>query len=198
MDTLRRHDLVRGQFDGYRAEDGVDPTSDVETFAAARFHIDSWRWSGVPFYIRAGKNLPVTCTEVRVELHRPPQRVFQDYERLPHDTNYVRFRLNPQVQIGLGARAKTAGESFSGHTVELSLTDDQPDEMTAYERLLHDAMAGENLLFAREDGVEAAWRVVNDVLTDHERAIPYPPHTWGPPEADRLIHDPDHWHDPQL
>jgi len=196
METLERKDLVRGQFDGYRDEDGVDPNSDVETYAAARFQIDSWRWAGVPFFVRAGKELPVTCTEVRVELHRPPQRVFAQYEDMPRDTNYLRFRLNPQVQIGLGARAKIAGESFCGHTVELTLTDNQPDEMTAYERLLGDAMAGENLLFAREDGVEAAWRVVNDVLTDHDPAIPYKPHTWGPAKAEALIHDADGWHDP--
>jgi glucose-6-phosphate 1-dehydrogenase len=196
VDTLHRADLVRGQFDGYRHEDGVDPNSDVETYAAARFHIDSWRWAGVPFYIRAGKNLPITCTEVRVELHRPPQRVFRDYEELPRDTNYLRFRLSPEVQIALGARAKLAGESFCGRTVELGLTDHQPDEMTAYERLLGDAMAGENLLFAREDGVEAAWRVVNDVLTNHDPAIPYKPHTWGPPQAEALIRTADGWHDP--
>jgi glucose-6-phosphate 1-dehydrogenase len=198
MDTLHRSDLVRGQFDGYRDEDGVDPDSDVETYAASRFHIDSWRWADVPFYIRAGKNLPITCTEVRVELHRPPQRVFREYEETPRDTNYLRFRLNPQVQIGLGARAKAPGESFKGDNVELTLTDEHPDEMTAYERLLGDAMAGENLLFAREDGVEAAWRVVNEVLTDHDKTIPYKPHTWGPPQAEALIHDADGWHDPVL
>ena len=198
METLARPDLVRGQFDGYRNEAGVDPNSDVETYAAARFYVDSWRWAHVPFFVRAGKNLPVTCTEVRVVLHRPPQRVFAQYEDMPRDTNYFRFRLNPQVQIGLGARAKIAGEAFRGHTVELTLTDDQPDEMTAYERLLGDALAGENLLFAREDGVEAAWRVVNDVLTDHDAAIPYKPHTWGPPQAEALIHDADGWHDPVL
>jgi glucose-6-phosphate 1-dehydrogenase len=196
METLARPDLVRGQFDGYRREDGVDPNSDVETYAAARFEVDSWRWAGVPFFVRAGKELPETCTEVRVDLQRPPQRVFAQYEEAPRDTNYVRFRLNPQVQIGMGARAKIAGEAFRGRTVELGLTDDQPDEMTAYERLLGDAMAGENLLFAREDGVEAAWRVVNDVITDHDPAIPYKPHTWGPAQAEALLGDADGWHDP--
>ena len=196
IETLRPHNLVRGQFEGYRQEDGVDPHSDVETYAAARFHIDSWRWADVPFLVRAGKNLPVSCTEVMVELHRPPQRVFAEYEALPRETNYVRFRLNPQVQIALGARAKTAGEAFRGHTVELGLTDDQPDEMTAYERLLGDAMAGENLLFAREDGVEAAWRVVNTVLTDHEPVIAYAQHTWGPQPADALCREVGGWHDP--
>jgi glucose-6-phosphate 1-dehydrogenase len=198
IDTLDRSDLVRGQFEGYRDAAGVDPNSDVETYAAARFHIDSWRWADVPFYIRAGKNLPLSCTEVRVELHRPPQRVFSEYEDLPRDTNYLRFRVDPQLQIALGARAKTAGEAFKGHLVELGLTDDQPDEMTPYERLLGDAMAGENLQFAREDGVEAAWRVVDRVLTDRDQAIPYKIHSWGPPEAAGLIDDADGWYNPVL
>jgi glucose-6-phosphate 1-dehydrogenase len=198
MRTLTRADLVRGQFDGYRAEDGVAPNSDVETYAAVRVHIDSWRWAGVPFYIRAGKNLPLTCTEVRVELHRPPQRVFEEYEELPRDTNYYRFRLSPQVQIALGARVKVPGETFTGEEVELGFADDHPDEMTAYERLLGDAMDGENLLFAREDGVEAAWRVVDKVLENHNPATLYKPHTWGPPQAEGLIHDADGWHDPVL
>jgi glucose-6-phosphate 1-dehydrogenase len=196
IDTLHRHDLVRGQFDGYRDEPGVDPHSDVETYAAARFHIDSWRWADVPFYIRAGKNLPETVTEVRVELHRPPQRVFLEYEDLPRETNYFRFRVDPQLQIACGARAKTPGEAFQGHLVELGLADDQPDEMSPYERLLGDAMAGENLQFAREDGVEAAWRVVDRVLTDHDPVIPYPPNTWGPPQAEGLIRNADGWHNP--
>ncbi len=196
LDTLHRRDLVRGQFEGYRGEPGVDPKSDVETYAAAKFHVNSWRWEGVPFVVRAGKELPVTCTEVMVALHRPPQRVFAEFEALPRDTNYLRFRLSPQVQIALGTRAKTAGEAFVGHNVELGFSDDQPDEMTAYERLLGDAMAGENLLFAREDGVEAAWRVVNDVLTDHDAAIPYQEHTWGPEDAARLTPAPARWHDP--
>jgi glucose-6-phosphate 1-dehydrogenase len=196
MRTLTRHDLVRGQFDGYRDQEGVAPDSDVETYAAVRLFIDSWRWAGVPFYIRAGKNLPVTCMEVRVELHRPPQRVFAAYEEMPRDVNYYRFRLNPQVQIALGARVKVAGETFAGEEIELGFTEHHPDEMTAYERLLGDAMDGENLLFAREDGVEEAWRVVDRVLTDHDRAFPYKPHTWGPAQAEGLVHDPDGWHDP--
>ena len=198
MDTLTADDLVRGQFEGYRDEDGVAANSDVETFAALRLHIDSWRWAGVPFYVRAGKNLPVSCTEVRVELHRPPQRVFAEYEEMPHDTNYLRFRMNPQVQIAIGARAKSPGEGFTGETSELLLTEDTADDMTPYERLLGDAMDGENLLFAREDGVEAAWRVVNDVLTKHHKALPYKKHTWGPEQADDLIADPDRWHDPEM
>jgi glucose-6-phosphate 1-dehydrogenase len=196
MRTLEPGDIVRGQFDGYRDEDGVAPDSDVETYAAVRLHIDSWRWADVPFYVRAGKNLPTTCTEVRVELHRPPQRVFAEYEELPRDTNYVRFRLSPEMQIAIGARAKQPGDGFVGENVELLLCEDDDDQMTPYERLLGDAMDGENLLFAREDGVEAAWRVVDRVLTDHPPARPYKPHTWGPVEAEALIGDADGWHDP--
>jgi glucose-6-phosphate 1-dehydrogenase len=196
MRSLTRTDLVRGQFDGYCDEEGVANDSDVETYAAVRVFIDSWRWADVPWYIRAGKNLPVTCTEVRVELHRPPQRVFAEYEELPRDTNYFRFRLNPEVQVALEARVKIPGESFMGQPIELAFTEHHPDEMTAYERLIGDALDGENLLFAREDGVEEAWRVVDDVLEHHDRAYPYKPHTWGPSQAEGLIKDADGWHDP--
>jgi glucose-6-phosphate 1-dehydrogenase len=196
IETLKPDDIVRGQFEGYHDEEGVAPDSDVETFAAVRLHIDSWRWSGVPFYVRAGKNLPVTCTEVRVELHRPPTNVFSEYEHRPHDTNYFRFQLNPRISIAAGVRVKAAGEGFEGDGVELYLCNDHPGEASAYERLLGDALDGETLLFARQDGVEASWRVVDKVLTDHGPAHPYPVHTWGPPEQDRLIRDPDHWHDP--
>jgi glucose-6-phosphate 1-dehydrogenase len=194
--ALTPADIMRGQFDGYRAEDGVAPDSDVETYAAVRVHIDSWRWAGVPWYIRAGKMLPATTTEVRIELHRPPQRVFAEYEELPRDTNYFRLQLSPQVQIALGARVKLPGESFKGEQIELAFTEHHPDEMTAYERLIGDALEGENLLFAREDGVEEAWRVVDGVLDNHGKAYPYKPHTWGPAQAEGLVHDSDGWHDP--
>jgi glucose-6-phosphate 1-dehydrogenase len=188
-------DVVRGQFEGYKNEDGVAPDSDVETYVALRLFIDSWRWGGVPFYIRAGKNLPVTCTEVRVELRSPPQQVFQESLPTPGDTNYLRFRLNPKVAIALGARAKTPGENFTGRQLELYLCDQHPDEMQPYERLLGDAMNGEALLFAREDGVEAAWAVVEPVLEQHAAVIPYPVHSWGPKEADAMIEADGGWHD---
>jgi glucose-6-phosphate 1-dehydrogenase len=198
MRALDPADVVRGQFEGYRNEDGVAPESDVETFVALRMFIDSWRWGGVPFYVRAGKNLPVTCTEVRVELKAPPQKVFADSEPAPADTNYVRFRLNPEVAIALGARAKLPGEDFIGEQFELYLCNQFPDEMAPYERLLADAMAGESLLFAREDGVEAAWAVVDQALTNHTRAVPYAIHSWGPKEADALIESDGGWHDPDI
>jgi len=196
MRTLERDDLVRGQYAGYRDEPGVAPDSDVETFAALRIWIDSWRWAGVPFYIRAGKEMPTSCTEVRVELHRPPQRVFSDFEPMPHDNNYFRFQLDPRIVIALGARAKAPGDGFFGEDVELLLCDDHPTHESAYERLLDDAMLGEQLLFAREDGVESSWRVVDHVLDDHDPVIPYEKHSWGPAEQDALIDDEDRWHEP--
>lgn len=198
MRPLRRDDVVRGQFDGYRNEQGVAPDSDVETYFAGRFMIDSWRWAGVPFYVRAGKELPVTCTEVMMELKAPPQRVFADSEPPPGKGNYVRFRVSPTVSIALGARAKKPGEDFVGEAVELAVTEAERDEMSAYERLIGDALAGETLLFAREDGVEAAWRVVDHVIHDHPKSIPYAPGTWGPAEADRLVASHGGWHDPVL
>jgi glucose-6-phosphate 1-dehydrogenase len=198
MRTLEPRDLVRGQFNGYRDEDGVAPDSDVETFAAVRVFVDSWRWNGVPFFIRAGKDLPITATEVVAKLHKPPQQVFDEEEIDPDDQNYLRFRLGPdQVAIALGCRAKVPGESFTGKPVELYLCDQSADEMSAYERLIGDALAGEALLFAREDGVEAAWRVVDAVLTDHGVAHPYEQKTWGPAEANALLPEGEFWHDPK-
>jgi glucose-6-phosphate 1-dehydrogenase len=197
MRQLAPGDLVRGQFNGYRDEDGVAPDSDVETFAAVRVFVDSWRWNGVPFYIRAGKNLPITATEVVTRLRRPPQQVFDEAEYDPDDQNYLRFRLGPdKVVIALGCRAKVPGESFVGKPVELYLCDQGADEMSAYERLIGDAIEGEALLFAREDGVEAAWAVVDPVLDDHGPSHPYEPKTWGPAEADALQPTGEFWHAP--
>ena len=198
MRTLEPSDLVRGQFNGYRDEDGVAPDSDVETFAAVRVFVDSWRWNGVPFFIRAGKNLPITATEVIAKLHKPPQQVFEEEEIDPDDQNYLRFRLGPdRVAIALGCRAKVPGESFAGAPVELYLCNQAADEMSAYERLIGDALTGEALLFAREDGVEAAWRVVDAVLTDHGVAHPYEQKTWGPAESTALLPEGEFWHDPK-
>ncbi|MGI8796062.1 MAG: glucose-6-phosphate dehydrogenase [Acidimicrobiia bacterium] len=198
MRTLTPDDVIRGQFGGYRDEDGVDPKSDVETYAAVRVHIDSWRWEGVPFFIRAGKNLPITATEVMVEYRRPPQHVFADDEPHPEDANYMRFRLGPdRVVIALGARSKVPGETFVGEPVELYLCNQGGDEAPAYERLIGDAMDGQALLFAREDGVEQAWRVVDPILEDHGPAHHYEPKTWGPSEADKLLPEGEFWHDPE-
>ncbi|MGZ6966438.1 MAG: glucose-6-phosphate dehydrogenase [Acidimicrobiia bacterium] len=196
VERLEPSDVVRGQFEGYRNEPGVAPDSDVETFAALRLHIDSWRWSGVPWFVRAGKELPEHVTEVVVELKPPPQQVFSDSEPEVGRCNYLRFRFNPMIEIGLGARAKTPGEAMVGEQRELFLSNEFPDEMSPYERLLGDALAGIGLLFARQDGVEEAWRVVDKILTHHHVAHPYPRGTWGPKEADRMIATAGGWHDP--
>ncbi len=187
---------MRGQYEGYRKEDGVARGSDTETFTAARFFIDTWRWAGVPFIVRTGKKLPFTTTEIRAEFQSPPQRVFALSESGPLAANYLRFRLSPTVSIALGARTKNAGERMVGRPVELYVCNDHPDEMTAYERLLGDALDGEAMLFARQDAVEAAWSVVEPVLAHRDPANAYEPGTWGPPEADLLLAG-GRWHNPR-
>ena len=185
-------DLVRGQFEGYRKEPGVAPNSEVETFAAVRLHVDSWRWEGVPFFIRAGKCLPVTTTEVMVTLKRPPLRRTD-----PDDNNYYRFRLGPDVIIAVGAHVKKPGERLTSEREELRMVHlPEGEEMDAYERLLGDAMAGDGMLFAREDAVEAAWSVVQPILGDKTQLCPYKPGTWGPEPAERLTEDVGGWHQP--
>ncbi|HEX3902691.1 MAG TPA: glucose-6-phosphate dehydrogenase [Polyangia bacterium] len=190
---LSPDDLVRGQFDGYRKEAGVAPDSTVETFAAVRLHVDSWRWDGVPFFIRAGKCLPTSTTEVLVSLKRPPLR------RLgPQETNHLRFRLSPDVIIALGARIKKSGEHMVSEPTELKMVHQADgDEMEAYERLLGDAMAGDATLFSRQDGVEAAWAIVDPILTGATPVHQYEPGTWGPPDAARLTADVGGWHAPE-
>jgi glucose-6-phosphate 1-dehydrogenase len=166
--------------------------STVETYAALRLEVDSWRWAGVPWLLRAGKSLPITATEVVVRFKRPP------LTHISHmDANYLRFRLNPEIAIGLGARVKRLGLSNQTDPVELTLVEHtQGDEVDAYERLLTDAMAGERLLFVREDAVDAAWAIVDQVLDNATPVHPYAPGTWGPPEADRLVAGLGGWHNP--
>jgi glucose-6-phosphate 1-dehydrogenase len=189
---LRPDQVVRGQFVGYRQERGVAPTSQVETFAALRLEINSWRWQGVPFYIRAGKELPVTCTEVLVQFRRPPDV----YSPNP-PPNYLRFRISPDVQIALGVMVKTAGEGMTGTEVELLASQYQGhDEPDAYERLLGDALKGDASLFAREDYVEEAWRIVDPVLKAGTPVAEYEPNTWGPGEVDRRVSPPGGWQNP--
>jgi len=184
--------LVRGQFRGYRREEGVAPASQVETFAAVRLTMDSWRWEGVPFFIRAGKCLPVTTTEVVVNLKRPPLSMLAAGQG-----NYVRFRLSPEVTIAVGARVKKPGETLEGEETELSFVDKpEGDEMDAYERLLGDAMEGDPGLFARQDAVEASWAIVDPVLHVPTPVFEYEPGTWGPSEAERLVADAGGWHCP--
>ena len=191
--------LVRGQFRGYLEEPGVAPNSFMGTYAALRLSVDSWRWEGVPFYVRAGKCLKATVTEVMVELKAPPQVVFQ--EPRPEMGNYVRFRLSPQVAIAVGARYKRPGEGMTGAPTELSVVEQgaqgEKGRMDAYERLLGDAMAGDATLFARQDVVEAAWAIVDPVIHGPSEMHPYEPGTWGPPQADRLVAEIGGWNTPQ-
>ena len=196
MRPLGARDVVRGQFVGYRSEPGVAKDSDVETFCALRLFIDSWRWAGVPWYLRSGKCLPETASEILVELKPPPQQLFADSLPARGPANYLRFRIAPDPAIALAARVKRPGEEFIGEQRELLLLDEQPDEETPYERLLGDAIAGDGALFTREDAVEAAWAVVEPVLATHHRAHAYKPGTWGPLQAEKLIASNGRWHNP--
>jgi glucose-6-phosphate 1-dehydrogenase len=197
MRPLDPADVVRGQYAGYRKEAGVAKNSDVETFCALRLYIDSWRWAGVPWYLRSGKCLATTATEVLVELKAPPQQLFADSAPGPGEGNYVRFRISPTSAIALAARVKRAGKEFVGDRKELYLVDERPGEESPYERLLSDAMEGNEALFTRQDAVEAAWAVVDPILTNHSRALPYRRGTWGPKQADALIAASGGWHNPK-
>jgi glucose-6-phosphate 1-dehydrogenase len=196
MRPLVPADVVRGQFRGYRSEEGVAADSSVETFAAVRLHIDSWRWAGVPFYIRTGKRLPVTATEVRVTLKRPPRTVFDAPPQCAGDL--VRFRLGPDVAIALSARVKVPGESMTGEYVDLVVRHVTGDDMMPYERLLGDAIRGDPTLFVRQDSVEAAWRIVDPIVGDVTPVHEYEPGTWGPGEANRIIAADGGWHHPVM
>ncbi|HET7675604.1 MAG TPA: glucose-6-phosphate dehydrogenase, partial [Gammaproteobacteria bacterium] len=187
--------LVRGQYRSYRSEPDVAHDSNVETYAAVRLHIDSWRWEGVPFFIRAGKRLAMTATEVLVELHRPPQQVFA--EPFPARSNYVRFRLGPdRLAIGIGVRTKKPGIAIEGEDVELYVCDSQRNGLSAYERLIGEAMHGDTSQFDREDGVEAAWRIVDPVLAHDTPLHQYEDGSWGPEGANDMISHYGGWHMP--
>ena len=196
MRPLNPADIVRGQYIGYRQEDDVAKNSDVETYCALKLFIDSWRWDGVPWYLRSGKYLPDTATEILVELKPPPQKLFADAATALGKGNYVRFRLSPDAAIAVAARVKLAGEEYIGTQRELYLLEQQPGEETPYERLLGDAMKGDGGLFTREDAIEAAWAVVDKVLKHHPRARRYKRGTWGPKQADALIDSDGGWHNP--
>src|SRR6266550_2351825 len=192
---IAEKDLLRGQFRGYRQEPGVAPDSQVETFAALRLEINSWRWQGVPFYIRAGKSLPVTCTEVVVRLRRPPPV----YQGMQVDSNYCRFRISPEVTLAIGANVIAPGEETVSQTAEMVGTQlPRADEMDAYERVLGDAMHGDATLFAREDYVEEAWRIVDPLLKDGTPVHEYEPGTWGPKEVGSIISPPGGWQNPTV
>jgi glucose-6-phosphate 1-dehydrogenase len=196
MRPLDSKEVVRGQFRGYRDEKGVAADSQVETFIALRLHIDTWRWADVPFYIRAGKCLPITATEVRVTLKRPPLAIFDFGDTMP--LNYFRLRLSPEVVISEGALVKRNGEEMHGEPVELIARHNSRSDKSPYERLLGDAIRGETALFTQDDSVEAAWEVVDPILTAAPPVIEYDQGTWGPAEATNLVNDGDAWHDPKI
>jgi glucose-6-phosphate 1-dehydrogenase len=195
MRPLDPNEVVRGQFRGYRDEPGVAKDSQIETFAALQLHIDTWRWAGVPFYIRAGKRLPITATEVFVNLRRPPLAIFDDIPR--HEANYFRFRLSPEVVISAGTRIKKLGEDMQGERVELIANSRPRREKSPYDRLLGDAVRGDATLFTRDDCVEAAWRVVDPAISLTTPVAIYEPGTWGPPAAKDIVASGQTWHDPQ-
>lgn len=196
MDRVCPADVVRGQFDGYLDEPGVAANSDVETFAAVRLNIDSWRWAGVPWLLRAGKQLPEHVTEVLIEFRKPPHKVFTEPQLATDGPNYLRFRLSPSPVIAMGVRSLAPGDHMHGAMSELVLCDDVVDERLPYERLLGEAMTGDPFMFAREDGVEAAWAVVDGVLDAPVAVTPYMAGTWGPAGADALLPHGQHWHQP--
>jgi glucose-6-phosphate 1-dehydrogenase len=196
MRPLDPKEVVRGQFRGYRDENGVAKDSQVETFAALRLHIDTWRWADVPFYIRAGKNLPITATEVRVTLKRPPLVIFDPSDTMP--ANYFRLRLSPEVVLGEGALVKLNGEDMRGEAVELIARHNTDAEKSPYERLLGDAVRGDTSLFTQDDCVEAAWRVVDPILSGGLPVVAYEPGTWGPKGAADIVAEGETWHDPQV
>ena len=199
MRPLKPAHVVRGQFRGYRDEKGVAPDSQVETFAALCMNIDTWRWAGVPFYIRAGKCLPITATEVVVDLKCPPLAIFDEIS--PATSNYFRFRLGPEVVISLGARIKQQGEQMRGEPVELIARSEPRSGKLPYERLLGDALRGDPSLFTRDDSVEAAWRVIDPILSsgldNAEPVREYAPGTWGPAAAAHIVCGDEGWHDPK-
>jgi len=190
---IQSSNLVRGQFRGYRNEKGVAADSAIETFAALRLEVDSWRWKGVPFYIRAGKNLPMTCTEVLARLRRPPAVVAES--RL--SPNHLRFRISPEMTIAVGTTVIGHIDQLKPETVEMIASrHPRPDEEDAYERVLSDAMAGDATLFAREDYVEEAWRIVDPVLKAGGPVLEYDKGTWGPADVDQRVAPPGGWHNP--
>jgi glucose-6-phosphate 1-dehydrogenase len=191
---LRPDDVVRGQYEGYRDAKGVAPDSTVETFIALCLRVETWRWAGVPFYIRTGKKMAVTASEVLVELKRPPRDVFD--EPFAGHPNHVVFRLGPDQRISLGARTKLPGEKMVGKDVELVAAHPAAEEMSPYERLLTDAMEGDAELFSRQDVIERSWEIVGPVLDDATPVHMYPQGSWGPAEADRLVAGVGGWHNP--
>ncbi len=192
--SLGPADIVRGQFQGYREEPGVAAGSQVETFAAVEFHIETERWSGMPFFVRVGKRLPVSVTEILVRFKHTRRPVLDEVG--PPLANYFRFRLAPETVLALGTKVKRPGDALAGERIEMVAHHQRPDEMLPYERLLEAAAHGDPTLFAREDAVEQSWRIVNPILGDVTPLYQYTPGTWGPPEVDRLVSPDEGWWDP--
>ena len=190
-------DIVRGQYDGYHKEAGVAKDSDVETFCALRLFIDSWRWEGVPWYLRSGKCLAKTAVEVIVQLKPPPQKLFDDSAQEACQANYLRFRLSPVSAVAIAARVKRPGKEFIGIQRELCLAEEHFGRESAYERLLHDAMIGDETLFTRKEAIEASWAALDPVLKLYPQALLYKRGSWGPSAADRLIAADGCWHNPE-
>jgi glucose-6-phosphate 1-dehydrogenase len=194
MRPLAPDDMVRGQFRGFRSEPGVRPDSQIETFAALKLEVDSWRWRGVPFYIRSGKNLPVTCTEIIIRL-RPAPTMYRQFDLAP---NHLRLRVSPEIVAAFGVNAVAPNSESESHVVEMTFQRQLgPRDMDAYERVLTDAMAGDATLFARQDYVEEAWRIVDPALKAATPVFEYEPQTWGPKEVERVT-PPGGWHDPVM
>jgi glucose-6-phosphate 1-dehydrogenase len=196
MRPVTPQDMVRGQYQGYRDEPGVAKDSDVDTFCALRLFVDSWRWEGVPWYLRSGKFLAETAAEVVVQLKPPPQKLFDDLISGVCQANYLRFRLSPISAVAIAARVKLPGKEFIGNQRELCLVEEHFGRESPYERLLHDAMIGDGSLFTREDAVDAAWAAVDPVLTEYPPALIYERGSWGPRAADELIAPDGCWHNP--
>ena len=193
ISSVDANNIVRGQFRGYRDEKGVAADSKTETFAALRVNVESWRWKGVPFYIRAGKNLPVTSTEVIGRFRKPPAVVPES----SLSRNHLRFRISPEMTIAMGTTVLAEGEPMKGEAIEMVASrHPRPEEMDAYERVLGDAMAGDSTLFARQDYVEEAWRIVDPVLKADTPIYQYEKESWGPAEVDRIVSPPGGWHNP--
>lgn len=197
MRPVQSGDLVRGQYKGYRKEAHVDPRSDVETYCALRLFIDSWRWAGVPWFLRSGKCLAEDAAEVLVQMKAPPQKLFADSHPAKSRPNYLRFRLSPRSAVALAARVKRSGKEFVGEQRELYLLDDDPLEDSPYERLLTDALSGDRALFTSEEAIEAAWAVLEPVLTRHSKVLTYAAGGWGPRKAQELIAGHGGWHNPE-
>jgi glucose-6-phosphate 1-dehydrogenase len=192
---LRPSEVVRGQYEGYHDVHGVRPGSTTETYVAMRFHVDTWRWQGVPFMIRAGKCLPSTTTEVAVELKRPPSTVFPDVAK--GDPNMFRFQVTPGFKVTLDARAKQQAAGLVGEDIQVDFANMPLEDLPPYERLLGEAAKGDPTQFARQDTVEAAWRIVDPILDDAVPVVPYGKGSWGPSDADALAHRVGGWHDPE-